>query len=218
LASERERKLTWLVAGLGAVVICLSLVLFVFVKTEREAEPDEATEPPARDLPAEAPTAFPDPGPASWTPFASSEGRYSIDMPGPTTRESNTETTDIGDVEVITQWAGNDSRYCAVSYGDYPTEFMREANPEQFIDGVVEAMSADPSSRLTERREFLLQGYPARRVRIEVPGDRVMTAVVCLVGARLYTVTIVTSPEEALSELVDHYVESFRLQAEGQVL
>ena len=40
MASEQERKLMGLFAGLGAVATCLSMVLFI-VMIEKEAEPEE---------------------------------------------------------------------------------------------------------------------------------------------------------------------------------
>lgn len=148
----------------------------------------------------------------AWEEFSSSEGNFSVQMPGAPSHQTEQVQTAIGpiDMHLFSRELGSKIAYIVI-YSDYP-EVITRASPDQVLDGGRDAAVANSKGKLlSEERIFLDGGHAGREIVVEVPDQGVMKLRVYLVRQRLYQIMLLASKERIDSEENAKYFTSFKL-------
>ncbi|WNZ61978.1 hypothetical protein QEG98_40165 [Myxococcus sp. MxC21-1] len=141
----------------------------------------------------------------------STEGGFSVAIPGPVSEERRSQETDVGAVTLHTFVAVRpevDTAYY-VSYTDFPAAAVSQADPRDVVarasHGALEALGATGLSA----RPLVLSGFPGWEVE-GVSGPRHLRGRFFLVGPRLYQ-QLLLHPEGKPPQDADRFFESFQL-------
>lgn len=143
---------------------------------------------------------------AQWSRFSSTEGRFSVLLPGkPVAEVDNNELGVTRSFTADTDWATY-----AVGYTDYKNALP---NPGQALDGARDALTRSTNSRLLNESRLSINGYPGRELNIVAPGGVARdTTRLYVVGNRLYMVRVVVTPADRdVSGDKERFFSSFRL-------
>ncbi|MFP2964143.1 hypothetical protein ACLEPN_42150 [Myxococcus sp. 1LA] len=141
----------------------------------------------------------------------STEGGFSVAIPGPVSEERRSQETDVGAVTLHTFIAVRpevDTAYY-VSYTDFPAAAVSQADPRDVVarasHGALEALGATGLSA----KPLELSGFPGWEVE-GVSGPRHLRGRFFLVGPRLYQ-QLLLHPEGKPPQDADRFFESFQL-------
>ncbi|MCE9671725.1 hypothetical protein LY474_28345 [Myxococcus stipitatus] len=145
------------------------------------------------------------------TVVQSTEGGFSVSLPGPVSEERRTQVTEVGEVTLHTFIAVRpeaDTAYY-VSYTDFPAAAVQQADPRDVVSraslGALEALGATGVSS----RPLTLEGFPGWEVE-GVSGPRRLRGRFFLVGHRLYQ-QLLLHPEGRIPQDADGFFASFKL-------
>ncbi|GEN13538.1 hypothetical protein SAMN05443572_11228 [Myxococcus fulvus] len=162
----------------------------------------------SRQTAPEAPVA---PSAASASVVQSTEGGFSVALPGPVSEERRSQVTDVGEVTLHTFIAERKESSTAyyVSYTDFPASAVSQAKPSDVVSrasmGALEALGATGVSS----RPLTLEGFPGWEVE-GISGPRRLKGRFYLVGPRLYQ-QLLLHPEGQPPADAEAFFESFRL-------
>ncbi|MCP3143095.1 hypothetical protein [Pyxidicoccus xibeiensis] len=156
-------------------------------------------------------TPAPAPSQAAASVVQSTEGGFSVAIPGPVSEERRSQATEVGEVTLHTFIAVRpeaDTAYY-VSYTDFPAAAVSQADPRDVVarasHGALEALGATGLSS----RPLMLEGFPGWEVE-GVSGPRHLRGRFFLVGPRLYQ-QLLLHPEGKPPQDAERFFESFRL-------
>jgi hypothetical protein len=156
--------------------------------------------------------------PAHWTATASSEGGFSVSMPGKATVGSKAITTPFGPVQMHF-WSverGRDAAFL-VAYSDYPEQFAFEKGADALLDISRDGTVSNLHGQLLKETRVTLNGYPGREIRVTVlDGKGVFRHRMFLAGHRLYQLGVATKPTEVESPEIDRFFNSFKLASNAK--
>ena len=150
----------------------------------------------------------------TWEEFSSSEGNFSVLMPGAPSHDTKQVQTAVGsiDMHLFSRELRNKTAYVVI-YSDYP-EFITRASPDKVLDGGRDAAVANSKGKLlSEEHIFLEGGHAGREIVVEVPDQGVLKLRAYLVRQRLYQVMLLAPKERIDSEENAKYLSSFKLLA-----
>ncbi len=139
--------------------------------------------------------------PIQWQTFTSKDGRYSIQMPGTPTSQSQQVkglTMHVDKVEL------GDSAY-AVSYID------AAAGVKPDLDGAVKGSVNGAKGELIQSKEITIEGKPGREFSFKA-ADKVGSSRIFADGNRLYQILVVGSTTAIGSDNVQKFFTSFKLE------
>ncbi|MCP3062772.1 hypothetical protein LXT21_28700 [Myxococcus sp. K38C18041901] len=148
---------------------------------------------------------------ASASVVQSTEGGFSVALPGPVSEERRSQLTDVGEVTLHTFIAERKEASTAyyVSYTDFPASAVSQAKPSDVVSrasmGALEALGATGVSS----RPLTLEGFPGWEVE-GISGPRRLKGRFFLVGPRLYQ-QLLLHPEGKPPADAEAFFESFRL-------
>ena len=141
----------------------------------------------------------------------STEGGFSVAIPGAVSQEHRAQTTDVGEVTLHTFIAVRpeaDTAYY-VSYTDFPAASVAQADPRDVVarasHGALEALGATGLAS----RPLMMEGFPGWEVE-GVSGPRHLRGRFFLVGPRLYQLLLL-HPDGKPPLDADRFFESFKL-------
>ena len=150
---------------------------------------------------------------ATWKEFSSSEGSFSILMPGEPTEQTKTVNTKAGAIDLHLFIFQQKNVAYFVSYVEYQEELVQANNAEKLLDGARDGAVSNVQGKLLNEVSISLEKYPGREIRIQVPdGKHTIQTRMYLVKNRLYQVMIVTPKEDSFSKDVTKFLDSFKLQ------
>jgi hypothetical protein len=150
---------------------------------------------------------------ATWEKFSSSEGAFSVLMPGTPTQQVRTAKTSSGSIDAHMFLVEHRDVAYIVAYSDYPNPMIQERTPKLILDGARDGAVANLQGKLVGESIISLDGHQGRELQIESPDGKVtVTARIFLVDRRLYQVMVLTPQGKDSSEDVRKFFDSFRLQ------
>ena len=156
---------------------------------------------------------------SEWKKFSSSEGRFSVLIPGVPTEKIIKVNTKAGIVDLhILQLEGTEFNYLAVSYGDYPKETVTKENINKILDGARDGAVSNVHGKLISELIITLDNYPGREIKVEIPnGKHILISRIYLVRNRLYSISLITHKNNIFTtELYDKahkFFDSFQLMS-----
>lgn len=153
----------------------------------------------------------PEPAAAAASVVQSTEGGFSVAIPGPVSEERRSQVTEVGEVTLHTFIAVRpeaDTAYY-VSYTDFPAAAVGQSDPRDVVarasHGALEALGATGLAS----RPLTLDGFPGWEVE-GVSGPRHLRGRFFLVGPRLYQ-QLLLHPEGKPPQDAERFFESFKL-------
>ncbi len=169
-----------------------------------------AQENPSQNLPSDS---------VQWQEFSSTEGGFSISMPGqPTERElpvrgSNGSASSREFALVLEEG----KIFYSVNYADLPM-IAEELNPSQInllLDGARDAAVRNlKNGQLVSDRPIELNGYIGREIEVSNPDGFTAKTRIYWVQPRLYMIVAASTAETGLNRESERFLDSFRLLAE----
>lgn len=158
------------------------------------------------EVPNEPGAAAPAPAPAAMNKLETPDG-FNISMPGTPQEARNKVTIPAGDV-LTASWTVNENGILySVSIADYPPSVVAKRTAETFLDEGRNGLVNQLKGTLKEESDITLDGHPGKAFMVSSEAGDVK-ARNYLVGARLYTLLVLYSPnlgapkaEEFLSSL-----------------
>jgi len=150
----------------------------------------------------------------TWEKFTSTEGAFSVLMPGTPTKEKQTENTQWGPVDLYFFIVEREDVVYMVDCVDYPQSFVQQIDPEVILDNARNAGVANAQGTLLSEHIISLEEYPGRELRIKYPtlgGEIIVHTRIFLVDNRLYQIAVTTQREESFSEDIGKFFDSFAL-------
>jgi len=193
---------SFLGGAVGTVFIFLCAAIFnISVQTPEWAELKSSEE--AKSKSSEG---------ATWKEFRSSEGAFSVLMPGTPEESTETLSTEIGPLNLHSFTVNQRERSYGVVYADYPEALVQNTDPEGILDGARDGAVAKVQGKLLSESFIDLDNHPGREIKVE-SSDRTATlrARVYLVNNRLYQTVWAGPKEDSSSEEVDRFLDSFEL-------
>jgi hypothetical protein len=202
---------------LRRIILTLAATTFVIAGTACGKDtPDrtdrtDRTDPPARPDTSAAPAPAKPAEPAGeWKTFTSTDGRYSISMPGVATETAQTAASPLGAVTMHIASVDRKGTPFVVMYND----LLPGANttPEVVLDGQRDgSMSTFPDAKIISDLEITIDAHPGRALMLDVPSlNGKHLSRTYLVDKRLYTlVTMELGAGDAAAAAT--FFDSFRL-------
>lgn len=149
---------------------------------------------------------------STWDEFTSSEGAFSILLPGVPTEQTKTVNTAVGPIDAHFFLLERKDVAYMVGYSDYPDTVVQKNNPDAILEAARNGAVANVQGKLLSELMVSLNGYPGRELKIEPAGGKgTIKAKIFMVGNRLYQVMVVTPREKAFSKNVRKCLDSFKL-------
>ena len=147
-----------------------------------------------------------------WREFRSTDGGFSVMLPGKPEEQSQTTASAYGTVESHVFLVNNGESGFLTSYVDYPLELIRDSSVGEILDGVSVGILSQSSGTLVSSVDIQFGDYDGRQLVITSPGgESVLTVQIYLVGNRIYQLSVVAKVGADVSEETTMYFESFTL-------
>lgn len=142
--------------------------------------------------------------------YTCAEGGYRILFPDPPVELCRLVDTDAGTIRFYTIQQRTDDLLCMAGYGDYPEDYIAATSSDTILDSMRDKMIRSNSGTLESETRYLLEGLPARRLRIHVD-QAVLHVLLVLYERRQYQAIVVTSPGDRQTQRADELLQSIRL-------
>ncbi len=142
-----------------------------------------------------------------WQNFVDSKGKFSIMMPGnPTKTFGPYEVPGLPPSAMITFKTKDKNSVYLVIYVDYPSEFLKGLNLEEFYDNAREGGLSNVNGILRGEQRIRLNKYIGREIlattSLEKPNDTVIKNRIFLIKNRFYILSITSLRGQA--SVIDH--------------
>lgn len=152
-----------------------------------------------------------------WKQYTSTEGRFTVLMPGTPKTERQTQNTQLGPINIQAFAVARQQESVAyiVAYSDFPNNFVQKANIQKLLDGARDGALRAAQGKLLSQRNISLNGYPGREFEFVNPVGLITKNRMYLVNGRLYQVIVVTKQDtqKYLSRSIAGFLNSFKLLA-----
>lgn len=197
---------------LGTFLMVVSLNLLAGCGGDPPANP-AATSAPASTATSEATST---PVAEAWQPYTSTEGRFSILMPGQPSETSQVANSALGEFTTyFTKYEEDGSQYL-VSYADYPEGTMTGSNPEEVVaESFAKTFESAPdANKVVKKSKITVQGFPGMEGEIEYTSGNYVWYKTVLVNDRQYQVlaTTPTADKDQLADDASKFQASFEMQ------
>jgi len=143
--------------------------------------------------------------------FRSTEGRFTVLMPGKPKRERQNADTAVGKVETIMFTAGPRKAVCIVAYSDYPEALISRAVPDKVLDGARDGAVNNINGKLISEKNISFHGLPARDLQIEIPNKAFVNARLILKSPRFYQLMFIAPTNKSHEQDITKFFDSFKI-------
>jgi len=151
-----------------------------------------------------------------WKPFTSPDGRFTVLMPGMPKKESQTQKTYMGEIDLqifAAQPPKQEVAYLVV-YNDFPHSYGQMTNPQEILNNVQEmALKTTQSNLISHRNIRSSNGHPGKEFAYINVGGKITRTRIYLAEGRLYQVMAITSKKQQknLAKTITGYLNSFQI-------
>lgn len=150
----------------------------------------------------------------AWREIVSSEGKFSVWMPGQPTEGMQKQATLIGDVDLHNLILEQYGRAYMASYTDFPDKMITPEKEDDMLDGGRDGAVAKTQGTLVSETRISLGGNPGRELKIEAQSRKLIVhARVYLVNKkRLYQLLMFAPKDSSTNEEASRFLDSFKLK------
>lgn len=146
----------------------------------------------------------------AWKEFRSTEGRFSVSMPGTPEVETREVPSDLGPLSTHVFTATEKSIPYVVAYTDYPVDSPDAEMSATILNGARDGVVKSLGATVVKEKEIQLDGHPGKDLEM-TSGPLRLRAKIYLVGVRLYQVLSVAPKAGKVPKSVDRFLASFKL-------
>jgi hypothetical protein len=147
-----------------------------------------------------------------WVEFKSTDGNFSVLMPGTPTASVQSVTTQSGKIDVHFYTLTTGKTAYMVSYADYPASIFQTTPIKSILDGLRDGAVKNSQGRLIDEADIALGTFQGRDLNVESSaGANVMRAHLFVVSQRVYQVIVITEKGRASSADITKFLGSFQL-------
>ncbi len=155
-------------------------------------------------------------GAKEWSEFSSTEGGFSVSLPGKPTEQKQTQDTAAGPLDIFMYLYEDRSDVYMVGYTNFPEDLISLSDPAALLDGGAEGAVTSMGAENTSKQEISLDGNTGREITFDVPDSKLPgggagKARFYLVGNRLYQLIGLAKGKEASTDNLDKFLDSFKL-------
>jgi len=151
----------------------------------------------------------------AWREYSSEDGSFSVLLPGTPDEQTETVTTELGDISLTILMAQPDeSMIYFISYSDYPAAAVAASDPLSLLASARDSTVDSQGGSLTGQYRITLGEHPglAFIADVKMEGrDAVLRARNYIVGNRLYQVFAMAYRESDSVDEMNRFFQSFRL-------
>jgi hypothetical protein len=151
-------------------------------------------------------------GRLDWKKFESTEGRFSVDLPGAPKEDQQKIPTPAGVLEQRSYLVKGDTHAFGVMYADYPPNIVTPGATDTLLDGAVDGAAKGVGGTANTRRPVTVSGHPGRAFETPTNQGYDYDARMVLVKNRLYQLVITSRPGVLKPEDKARFFESFNVQ------
>jgi hypothetical protein len=151
-----------------------------------------------------------------WKLFTAPDGRFTVLMPGMPKRESQTQKTYMGeiDLEIFSAQPPKQEVAYLVIYNEFPHSYGQMTNPQEILNNVQEmALKTTKSNLISQRNIRSSNGHPGKEFAYINVGGKITRSRIYIAEGRLYQVMAITSrkQQQNLARTITGYLNSFHI-------
>ncbi|MBT3362408.1 MAG: hypothetical protein HN929_09605 [Chloroflexi bacterium] len=150
-------------------------------------------------------------GAAAWEEYTSTDGSFSVQMPGTPVEETDSLDTVVGNIDIYAFSVENSDAAYAVVYSDYPQSMIDQSNVQDMLDDACSGAVEGAQGSMNSQTSITYSSYPGREINLTTSNDTIITQRMYVVGNRLYQLLIETEAGDASSSNVAKFLDSFEL-------
>jgi len=171
--------------------------------------------PPKRPASQPKPTAT-QPVQPQWKLFTAPDGRFTILMPGMPQRETQTQKTYMGEInlEIFVAQPPKQQVAYLVTYNDFPYSYGQMSNPQEILNKAqYMALKTTKSNLVSQRNIRSSNGHPGKEIEYVNSGGKITKNRMYVAEGRLYQVMAITSRKQhkTLARTITGYLNSFNV-------
>lgn len=168
---------------------------------------------PKRPVSQPKPTAT-QPVQPQWKLFTAPDGRFTILMPGMPQRETQTQKTYMGiiNLEIFVAQPPKQQVAYLVTYNDFPHSYGQMANPQEILNKAqLMALKTTKSNLVRQRNIRSSNGHPGKEIEYVNSGGKITKNRMYVAEGRLYQVMAITTRKQhkTLARTITGYLNSF---------
>jgi len=149
---------------------------------------------------------------STWKELRSTEGGFSVLMPGTPTPNKVTVNTTSGVEEANMFSLSDDSlNEYIVAYSKYPKTNPKEVSTGKLFDKVRDGILLAQQGKLLNEAAITLDGYSGRSIAVERPDGVITTARFYVVDDRFYQLSVNGKTNGGEPEATNRFLDSFKL-------
>lgn len=199
------------------VIVPLVIALLGCKKLAKELKDREQSSTPNVEAPA-VPTPAPVPSPtvaaanSKWKVFASTEGEFSVELPGTPTPSKNKTNTAVGPIDIhMFTVSGSDGSAWIANYSDYPAALAKLSKPETILQGSMNGAVEAVGGTIKTKEKITVDGFPGREFAASARQGLDYTGRIILADNRLYQLTLVYLPGTVSQADVRKFFDSLKI-------
>jgi hypothetical protein len=194
---------------IAATLICGGSVL---VEAKQPKRPVAVVKPPVAQVkPTPAQPVQP-----QWKLYTAPDGRFTILMPGSPERNTQSQKTYMGEINLKTFIAQPPKQQVAyvVVYNDFPYSYVQMANPQLILNNARDmALKTTKSNLISQRSIRSSNGHPGKEIVYINSGGKITNNRMYVAEGRLYQVMAITTKKQqkTLAKTITGYLNSFQV-------
>lgn len=174
----------------------------------------DASQPKPKVTPAKATVT--QPVQPQWKVYTGPDGRFSVLMPGIPKRDTQSQKTYMGKINLeifIAQPPKQEVAY-VVTYNDFPYSYGELANPQAVLNNARDLALKTTKSNLISQRDIRSpNGHPGKEIEYINSGGKVTKSRMYFAEGRLYQVMAITTRKQrhSLAKTINGYLNSFNV-------
>jgi hypothetical protein len=204
LSKAKTMTIKFLLPLLAATLVCSGSLLV------------EASQPQPKVSSTPAKPKVTQPVQPKWQLFTGPDGRFSVLMPGMPKKNTQTQKTYMGEINVqlfIAQPPKQEVAY-VVAYNDFPYSYGQIANPQTVLNNARDLALKTTKSNLIRQRDIRsTNGHPGKEIEYVDAGGKFTKNRMYFAQGRLYQVMAVTTKKQrqTLAKTINGYLNSFHV-------
>jgi hypothetical protein len=146
--------------------------------------------------------------------YRSLSGDFLVLFPENPEMETQKVNTLIGVIDAHMYQVTTEDMYYAVSYSDYPEDFINSSTSDEVLKGARDGALANTKGKLLQELVITYEDYPGRDIKYEITSEDENVIVyqrIFLVNERLYQIIVVTEEKNMFSRKIFDFLESFKI-------
>jgi hypothetical protein len=151
-----------------------------------------------------------------WKLYTAPDGRFTILMPGSPTRNTESQKTYMGEINLEIFVAQRPKQQVAyiVAYNDFPYSYGQMADPQAVLNNARDmALKTTKSNLISQRNIRSYNNHPGKEIRYINSGGKITISRMYVAEGRLYQVMAITTKKQqkTLAKTITGYLNSFNV-------